>query len=186
LTTPIQILGIPGSLRAGSFNRAALAAAAELLPPQARLEIYDLRPIPMYDGDLEQQGLPPAVLELRSAIAAADALLIATPEYYYSISGVLKNAIDWVGRPPLPSPFVGKPVAILGAATSPFGTARSQLHLRQILGHFDVRLLAQPEVYIANAADKFDGAGKLADQATRDAIGALGAALLAWVAQLRH
>jgi len=186
LTTPIHILGIPGSLRAGSYNRAALAAAAELLPAHARLEIYDLNPIPMYSGDLEQQGLPPAVLELRSAIGAADALMIATPEYYYSVSGALKNAIDWVGRPPLPPPLVGKPVAILGAATSPFATARAQLHLRQILAHFDVRLLAQPEVYIASAAEKFDASGRLTDEATRQAIGALGEALLAWVAQLRR
>jgi chromate reductase len=186
LATPIHILGIPGSLRAGSYNRAALAAAAEQMPPQASLEIYDLNPIPMYSGDLEQQGLPPVVLELRAAIAAADALLIATPEYYYSVSGALKNAIDWVGRPPQPNPFTGKPVAILGAATSPVGTARAQLHLRQILTTFDVRVLGQPEVYIGGAADKFDGAGKLTDPATRDAIGALVAALLAWVAQLRR
>jgi len=186
VTTPIRILGICGSLRANSYNRWALQAAAELLPAAARLEIYDLNPVPMYSGDLEQQGLPAPVQELRAAIAAADALLIATPEYYYSISGALKNAIDWVGRPPLPSPFVGKPVAILGVSTSPFATARAQLHLRQVLGHFDTRLLAQPEVYIGNAADKFDASGKLTDATTREALGALLEALLAWVALLRR
>jgi chromate reductase len=186
LTTPIRILGISGSLRANSYNRWALQAAGELLPTHARLEIHDLNPLPMYSGDLEQQGLPPTVQELRAAIAAADALLIATPEYYYSVSGALKNAIDWVGRPPLPPPLTGKPVAILGVSTAPFATARAQLHLRQILGHFDVRLLAQPEVYVGGAADKFDASGRLTDQPTRDAIGALVEALLAWTALVRR
>jgi chromate reductase len=183
----MHVLAISGSFRRDSHNTRLLRAVALALPPGVELDLYDgLAALPPYCEDADVDPAPAAVEDLRARISAADALLIATPEYYYSISGALKNAIDWVGRPPLPTPFAGKPVAILGAATSPFATARAQLHLRQVLGHFDVRLLAQPEVYIGNAAEKFDGAGRLTDQATRDAIGALVAALLAWVALLRR
>ncbi len=185
METSIRVLGIAGSLRANSFNRAALRAAVELMPAPAKLELFDLAPLPFYDGDVEQQGFPPAVQAFRAAVQGADALLIATPEYYYSVSGVLKNAIDWAMRPPAPSPMVRKPVAMLGVSVAPFGTVRAQLHLRQILLHDDVRVLAQPEVYIASAADKFDASGRLVDAATRDAIAGLLQALLAFVARAK-
>jgi chromate reductase, NAD(P)H dehydrogenase (quinone) len=132
-TQGIRVLGISGSLRRGSFNTAALRAARELVPTGMELEIYEgLREIPPYDDDLRQgQGYPPAVAELRARIKAADALLIATPEYNYSVPGVLKNAIDWASRPP-EQPFDGKPIAIMGASPGALGTARAQYHLRQM------------------------------------------------------
>src|SRR5437660_1222862 len=103
MATSVSVLGFAGSLRKASYNRAALQAAVELAPPDMRLETFDLRSIPLYDGDVEAVGLPDAVREFRARIAAADALLIATPEYNYSMAGVLKNAIDWASRPPDPS-----------------------------------------------------------------------------------
>src|SRR5947208_564715 len=121
-----RVLGIAGSLRERSYNRGVLRAARELLPPPHSLEIADLSPLPFYNQDVEQQGYPPAVAALRAAIAAADALLLATPEYFYSIPGVLKNALDWVGRPPDP-PLMQKPVAVLGATPALHGTLRAQL-----------------------------------------------------------
>ncbi len=183
---PVHILGFAGSLRKQSYNRSLLAAAADYLPGDATLEQYDISDVPLYDQDvLDTGGYPPAVQRFRDRLAAADAVLIVTPEYNYSVPGVLKNAIDWASRPPS-QPFNGKPVAIMGASDGPWGTIRAQLHLRQVLGHFDVRLLAQPEVYVGGAADKFDASGRLTDETTRQAIGALVEALLAWIALLRR
>ena len=116
MSLPIRVLGFAGSLRQGSYNRAALRAAGQPMPAGGVLETFDLAPIPLYNGDVEAQGFPPAVQEFKAAIRAADALLIVTPEYNYSLPGVLKNAIDWASRPPQDSPLSGKPIAIMGAS----------------------------------------------------------------------
>ncbi len=163
----ITVLGIPGSLRAKSFNRMALTAACELAPEGMTILRFErLGDVPLYDEDLKEQGFPDAALELRRAIAAADALLLVTPEYNYSVSGVLKNAIDWASRPP-DTPLPGKPVAIMGASPGLAGTVRAQLHLRQILGGLDMPVLNRPEVLIRQAAAKFDAEGRLTDEDTR-------------------
>lgn len=181
----IHVLGLAGSLRAGSYNKALLRAAAELLPEGMTLEIFDLAPIPLYNADVEREGFPAAVRTLRERIAAADALLIATPEYNYSIPGVLKNAIDWASRPP-DSPLAKKPVAIMGASDGGFGTVRSQLHLRQVFVGTNMRPIQKPEVIVSLAQNKIDGAGRVTDEKTRGAVKALLEALAAWVEQLRR
>jgi chromate reductase, NAD(P)H dehydrogenase (quinone) len=180
----IQVLGFAGSLRKGSCNAAALRAAAELLPPGMTLEIFDLAPIPLYNADLEAAGFPEPVLQFKARIAAADSLLIVTPEYNYSIPGVLKNAIDWASRPPATSPLTGKPVAIMGASTGLFGTSRAQLHLRQVCVCTSMIAMPKPELYIAQATAKFDAEGRLIDEETRRRIRALLEALLAWTQRL--
>ena len=184
MATSVSVLGFAGSLRKASYNRAALQAAVELAPPDTRLETFDLRGIPLYDGDVEAAGLPEAVRRFRERIAAADALLIVTPEYNYSMAGVLKNAIDWASRPP-DQPFHGKPVAILGASMGGFGTARAQYHLRQTCVYLNMLPLNKPEVFIAAAHQKVDAAGRLKDEPARASIRALLEALAAWTRRLR-
>jgi chromate reductase len=179
----IDVLGICGSLRNGSFNRMLLNAAIELKPPGVRVETVDIRPIPLYDDDLRLAGYPPVVQAFRDKIKAADALLFVTPEYNYSVPGVLKNAIDWGSRPP-DQPFNGKPVGIAGASGGIFGTARAQYHLRQICVGLNMFPLNKPEVLIGQAQNKFDAAGKLTDEATRGFVKDLMAALEAWARKL--
>jgi chromate reductase len=180
----LTVLGLCGSLRRQSYNRGALVAAAELAPPGMRLEIAELREIPLYDDDVRLQGFPPPVAALREAVRRAHALLFATPEYNYSVSGVLKNAIDWVSRPP-DQPFAGKPAAILGASGGQFGTVRAQYHLRQIGVFLDLRFLIKPEVLIGSAKDRFDAEGRLTHEPSRQLIGQQMAALRDWTRQLR-
>ena len=185
MTRPLQVLGLAGSLRAGSHNRALLRAAIELVPDGLWIDAFDLRGIPLYDGDVEiANGLPEPVQEFRRRIAAADALLVATPEYNYSVPGVLKNAIDWASRPP-DSPFGGKPIALMGASPGRFGSARAQYHLRQTCVFLDMLPLNRPEVFVASAAEKFDGEGRLLDEAVRRQVRALLEALLAWTRRLQ-
>ncbi len=179
----MKVLGISGSLRKNSFNTAALRAARELAPDGMAIEFADLSAVPPYDGDVEAQGLPEAVVTLRRQIAEADALLIATPEYNYSIAGVLKNAIDWASRPP-EQPFDGKPIAVLGASPGRLGTARAQYHLRQVFVFLNGRVLNRPEVMIAAAAQAFDGEGRLVDEAARELIAQQLQALREWAGQL--
>jgi len=179
----VKTLGISGSLRKASFNTAALRAAAELVPEGMTLEIADIGDIPVYNEDVREKGYPPAVQEFRAQIGAADALLFATPEYNYSISGVLKNAIDWASRPPNP-PLIGKPVGIMGATGSLWGTTRAQYHLRQCFVFLNMFPVNKPEVLIAQAPNKFDAAGKLTDQQTRDIIAQLMVALRDWTLRL--
>ena len=182
-TTPLSVLGICGSLRRGSYNGAALRAAQGLAPAGMTLEIAGLDGIPPYNEDIRAAGLPPAVVTLRERIAAADALLIATPEYNFSVPGVLKNAIDWASRPP-DQPFDGKPLAILGASPGRTGTARAQYHLRQCFVFLNAHLLNKPEVMIAGANQLFDEAGRLTDEATRAHLARLLAALADWARRL--
>lgn len=180
----VRVLGVSGSLRRGSFNTAALRAAQELAPDGMTIDTFDLAPIPLYNEDVRQQGFPPPVEELRRRIKQADGLLIVTPEYNYSIPGVLKNAIDWASRPP-EHPFDGKPIAIMGASPGILGTARAQYHLRQCFVFLNAHLLNRPEVMIMQAQTKFDGDGMLIDQTTRDFIAALLAAFRAWTLRMR-
>lgn len=181
----IQALGIAGSLRAGSYNRALLRAASERLPDGMSLRIFDLRGIPLYNQDLELGGFPAPVTELHDAIRGADALLLAVPEYSYSMSGVMKNALDWAARPPGKSPLAGKPGAILGASQGLYGTARAQAHLRQVCHAADLRLLNRPEVLVAQAHTKFDPEGNLIDDAIGKRIAALMESLKDWTLRLR-
>jgi chromate reductase, NAD(P)H dehydrogenase (quinone) len=182
-TRVVKLLGICGSLRKGSYNRAAMRAASELLPDGLSLTIAEIADIPLYDEDVRQAGFPPPVQRLREAIATADALLFATPEYNYSVSGVLKNAIDWASRPP-DQPFNGKPVAIMGASAGLWGTSRAQYHLRQSCVFLNMLPINKPEVLIAQAQNKFDAEGRLADQTTRDLIAQLLVALRDWTRRL--
>lgn len=178
-----KILGICGSLRKASINMAALRAAAANAPAGVDVDIADLSGIPVYNDDDYQAGFPAAVETLREQIRGADALLFATPEYNYSIPGPLKNAIDWVSRPP-DHPFTGKAVGILGCSPGGSGTMRAQYHLRQVMVFLDMRPLNKPEVFIPAAGGLFDDSGNLTDAATAERLGELVAALAAWSKQL--
>lgn len=180
----IKLLGIPGSIRDGSYNIAALRAASELLPAGASLDIVDILDIPVYSEAVLQQGFPPAVQRLRERAAAADAVLFASPEYNYSISSSLKAALEWASRPPDP-PLGGKPCGIMGASTSPLGTLRGQSHLRQVCGSLNLIPLNAPQIDIAEAQKKFDTDGKLADAPTRELMRQLVAALVAFALHLK-
>ncbi|MDJ0945991.1 MAG: NAD(P)H-dependent oxidoreductase [Kiloniellales bacterium] len=172
----IRVFGFAGSLRRGSLNKALLAAAQDLAPDGMAIEVFDLAGVPLYDEDLRQAGLPEAVAALRAGIAAADAVLIATPEYNFSFSGVVKNAIDWASRPP-DQPFAGKPIAILGASPSRLGTARAQYQLRQCFIYLDGRIMNRPEMMLGDARRAFDEAGRLAEPKAREHLAAFLAAL---------
>jgi chromate reductase, NAD(P)H dehydrogenase (quinone) len=176
---PIHILGMAGSLRHESYNRAALRAANQLLPQDAVLESFDLADIPAFNQD-EEQNPPKKVIELKQRIREADAILIVTPEYNYSIPGVLKNAIDWASRPYGDNAWNGKPAAIMGASVGALGTARAQYHLRQIFVFLNMFPINQPEVMIAQAAERFDQAGNLTDEKTKELIGQLLQNLVNW------
>jgi len=173
----LRVLGVAGSLRRGSFNRALLRAATELAPDGMAITIFDgLAAIPPYNADVEAEGDPPPVTAWKSAIAAADALLIATPEYNYGVPGVLKNAIDWASRPPGKSVLNGKPAAIMGATPGATGTTRAQLALRQSFVFTNTCALLQPEVLVARVHEKIDAAGRVTDAATRELVAQLLAA----------
>jgi chromate reductase len=168
----IKILGFAGSLRQNSFNRALLKACLDLLPPDTALEIFDLEGIPLFNQDFEASP-PPKVAEFKQKIKAADAILIVTPEYNYSVPGVLKNAIDWASRPYGENSLQGKNVGIMSASTGMLGGARAQYHLRQSFVTLDMYAVNKPEVFVTFAAQKFDAEGKLADEKTREAVKAL-------------
>jgi chromate reductase len=184
MSNKIKILGFAGSLRKGSYNKALLRAALEELPPDADLEIFDLEGIPPYNQDLDDQ-MPDLVMTFKAKIKAADAILIATPEYNYSVPGVLKNAIDWASRPFGDNAFDGKPVAIMGASTGMTGTARAQHHLRQSFVFLNMHPINHPEVMIANAATKFDNAGNYTDERGKELIRDLLRSLVDWARQIK-
>jgi chromate reductase len=168
-TFAMIILGIAGSLRRQSYNRAALRAAGALLPMGVSLDIFEIDGIPGFDQDDESRP-PEKVVELKKRVRAADAILFVTPEYNYSIPGVLKNAIDWASRPYGDSAWAGKPVAVMGASIGIFGTARAQYHLRQMFVVLDMHPVNQPEVMIGNAAQRFDEKGNLTDETSKGLI----------------
>ncbi len=185
MDTPLRILGIAGSLRKGSYNRAALRAAQQVVSNGAVLESFDLDGLPVYNADLESP-VPPNVAELKTSVRRADAILFVTPEYNYSVSGVLKNAIDWASRPSGDNAWDGKPVAIMGASGGRLGTARAQYHLRQMCVYLNMFPLNRPEVMIGSAREKFDAQGNLTDEQTRERIRELLEALVTWTRQLRR
>ena len=179
----MRILGFAGSLRKGSFNRALLRAAVEVVPEGLEIEVFDLEGIPPYNQDLDQQ--PPAkVTEFKTGIRAADAILIVTPEYNYSIPGVLKNAIDWASRPYGDNAFNDMPVAVMGASVGMIASARAQYHLRQSFVFLNMHALNQPEVMVPFAESKFDEAGRLTDDATRQRVRELLNGLREWTRRL--
>jgi len=169
MAEPVKILAIAGSLRKASFNRGALRAAQQLLPEGAKMELYDLAGLPLFDQDAE--SMPNAkVAELKQKIRAADAVLIATPEYNYGLPGVLKNAIDVASRPYGDNAWSGKPVAILSAAMSMGGGIRAQYQLRQCFVFLNMEAVVQPEVAINNAHERFDQDGNLKDEKSKELI----------------
>jgi chromate reductase, NAD(P)H dehydrogenase (quinone) len=181
----IKILSFTGSLRKGSYNKALLYAASELVPVQTDLEIFDLNGIPLFNQDLEG-SVPDAVTEFKKKIRAADALLIATPEHNFSIPGVLKNAIDWASRPHGDNSFEGKPVAIISASTGMLGGARAQYQLRQSFVFLNMYPINKPEIFVSFAGQKFDSEGRLTDSKTSELIAELLVSLVAWVKRLNE
>lgn len=180
----LNLLGISGSTRKASLNRALLLTIAEVLPAEARLTLWDgLATLPIFNSDLPE---PAAVLSLKSAIASADGVIIAVPEYNYSIPGGLKNALDWVSRPPATSPLRGKPTAMCGAASGMSGTIRAQNHLRGMLVYSDTPVMNQPEVLIPRAHERFDQTGKLTDESTRQLLARFATAFTAFVRRHGH
>ena len=179
----VRILGIAGSLRLESYNRATLRAATQLVPEGATIDIFELDGIPGFNQD-EEQNPPEKVVELKRRIREADAVLFVTPEYNYSVPGVLKNAIDWASRPYGESVWNGKPAAIMGASIGAIGTARAQYHLRQMFVFLNMFPVNQPEVMIGNAQDRFDSQGNLTDDATKDFIRQLLQNLVEWTQRL--
>ncbi len=163
---PLRILAISGSLRRLSYNTAALRAAQELTPAGLTISLAGPLDLPIYDTDVEATGWPAPVAALRDQVEAADAILVATPEYNYSMPGGLKNAFDWLSRPAGKSPLRGKPMAIIGASTGMVGTARAQMQLRQVAFYNAMPVLASAEVLIAHAEERFDEQGRLTDAAT--------------------
>jgi len=183
---PIHLVGIPGSLRRGSSNRALLRAAIELMPQNVTVETIEIADIPLYNADLDTDDPPEAVRLFKERIGAADGLLIATPEYNYSIPGGLKNAIDWASWPSATSVLKRKPIGIMGAAGGRFGTVRAQLALRQVFLFTESYVMLKPELHVSNAAQVFDENGTLNDDATRDHVQAFVDALTVWVDRLRQ
>ncbi len=182
---PVRILGVAGSLRQYSFNRGLLRAALELVPEGAQIEVYEIGAIPLYNGDVEAQGDPQAVQDWKAHIRGAAALLIATPEYNYSIPGVLKNAIDWASRPAPNSVLLHKPIALMGATSGIGATIRAQLALRQVFVFTRSYVLPPPEVLVNNARTRFDERGNLTDEETRRFVRALLEALVDWTRRLQ-
>jgi len=168
----VKILGIAGSLRKASYNRGALRAAQQLCPQGATIEVFELDGIPGFSQDEERQP-PQKVVDFKSRIRAADAILFVTPEYNYGLPGVLKNAIDWASRPYGDSAWNGKPAAIISAALSMGGGVRAQYQLRQSFVFLNVDAVLQPEVAIGNASERFDEQGNLKDETSKKLIGQL-------------
>jgi chromate reductase len=178
----MQVLGIAGSLRSGSLNRALLRAAAEVAPAGMEVHLFEgLADIPLFNEDVEAQGDPAPVRGFKAAIQEADALLIATPEYNYGVPGVLKNAIDWASRPAGKSPLNRKPAAIMGASMGMHGTARAQMALRQTFVFTETCTMLRPELYLGRAHEKIDANGRLVDEPTRKQLRKLLEAFAEWI-----
>jgi chromate reductase len=180
-----RIVAVAGSLRRKSYNRALIEAARELAPPGMSIETLEIGELPFYNADVEASGDPPAVATFKSVLAAADGVLISTPEYNEGIPGVLTNALDWASRLPGRAPLSGKPVMMMGASPGQIGTARAQVHLRQILGHVQARVLPPPELLVGQAQTRFDDELKLTDESTRRILTSLLARFSRWIARER-
>lgn len=182
----LKVFGFAGSLRRCSYNKSLLRAAADLLPQDLILEIFDIDGIPAFNQDTEVDDMPSKVKEFKSKIREANAILIATPEYNYSVPGVLKNAIDWASRPYGDNPFDGKPVAIMSASVGMLGGARAQYHLRQMFVFLNMYPVNGPEVIVPFAQDKFDANGNLIDQNTKKFLQQLLQNLANWTRRLKQ
>ena len=180
-----RIVAFAGSLRRRSLNRALIEAGREVAPPEFTITTIEIGGLPFYDADIEAQGDPPVVAEFKAALAAADGILIATPEHNSGIPGVLTNALDWGSRLPGRSPLAGKPVMVMGASPSQVGTARAQLHLRQVLSHVQARVLPPPELLLARAHERFDAELHLTDENTRLLLAGLLRRFAHWIARER-
>ncbi len=180
-----KIIGISGSFRAKSFNHLALVAAQKSMPEGMTMEIVDYSDIPLYNQDIQEKGFPASVEALRAKIAAADGILIASPEYNYSITGVLKNMIDWLSRTS-PQPFKEKPAALISATQGPVGGARNQYEVRKILNGLESFVLNKPEVFIGQCHTKFDAAGELTDAMTKKFLGDQMVAFKTWIDRVKN
>lgn len=169
IQSPIKLIGISGSLRKQSYNSGALRAVGSLVPEGMTFDVIDIAGLPFFNADVEQAGFPDAVKEFRSRAAAADALIFAVPEYNFSLSGVLKNALEWLSRPPDP-PINGKACAVFGASVNPLGTARGQFHFRHVCVSLNMVVVNVPHVDIANAKAKFDAQSRLTDEVSLTAL----------------
>lgn len=180
-----RVVAFAGSLRRKSYNRALIDAARQLAPAELTIDTIEIGDLPFYNADVEQAGDPASVAAFKGAVGAADGLLIATPEYNDGIPAVLTNAVDWGSRLPGRSPLAGKPVALMGASPSQVGTARAQLHLRQILGHAQARVLPPPELLLARAHERFDSELRLTDESTRRVLASLLERFSRWIVRER-
>jgi chromate reductase, NAD(P)H dehydrogenase (quinone) len=181
----LHLVGFAGSLRRGSFNRSLLAAARQMAPVGMTIDVIEIGQLPFYNADVEQEGDPTSVAEFKAALQEADGVLIATPEYNGGIPGALTNAIDWASRLPGRAPLTGKPVALMGASPGQIGTARAQVHLRQILGQVQARVLPPPELLLARAHEKFDAQRRLTDEAARKVLATLLDRFARWIQRER-
>jgi chromate reductase len=181
----LNIVGLCGSLRAASYNRMLMRLAESLLPASMRLQVAEWRDVPVFDADVLAVGLPPLVVALREQLRKADGLLIVTPEYNFSVPGGLKNVIDWLSRGE-DQPFAGKPVAMLSASAGPLGGARVQYDLRKVMLFVNAMTLVKPEVFVGNAASKFNAEGQCTDETTRKFVGAQMAAFEAWIGAVKR
>ena len=179
----LRVIGIAGSLRRASYNRALLCAAQQLAPPSLRIDIEELDDIPMFNADLDGVGPPEGVARLRQAVQAADGLLLVTPEYNHGVPGVMKNAFDWLSQPLRESVLDGKPTALMGASTGLAGTARGQMQLRQAFVLTNTPAMLRPEVLVGRAQEKFDGTGRLTDEGTRRFVAGFLEQFAAWIRQ---
>ena len=183
--TDLRVLGIAGSLRLGSLNRALLRATAKLAPTGMSIDTFDLADVPLYNGDVEAAGDPPGVAAFKDAIRAADAVLFVTPEYNHGVPGVMKNAVDWASRPARDAALNGKPVGIIGASPGQTGTARGQSQLRQAFEFTNSFCMPQPEILVFRALEKFDASGELTDAKTAEFLGKYLEALRAWTLRFK-
>jgi chromate reductase, NAD(P)H dehydrogenase (quinone) len=182
---PIKVLAFAGSLRKGSYNKALVRAAVEVAPENVAIEVFDLEGIPPFNQEFEANP-PQRVKEFKEKIRNSDALLIATPEYNYSISGVLKNALDCASRPRVDTPLEGKPVAIMSASTGRLGGARAQYHLRQSFIFLNMQPVNRPEVMLSDAPHNVDANGNVTNEQTRQLIHQLLEALAQWTIKLKE
>lgn len=185
LMTDIRVLGVAGSLRLGSLNRALLRAAVKLAPSGMSIDSFDLADVPLYNGDVEAAGDPSGVAAFKDAIRAGDAVLFVTPEYNHGVPGVMKNAVDWASRPARGAALSGKPVGIIGASPGQTGTARGQSQLRQAFEFTNSYCMPQPEILVFRALEKFDANGELTDAKTTEFLGKYLEALRAWALRFK-
>ena len=181
----VRVLGVAGSLRKASFNRALLRAAIKLAPEGMAITPHDLDAVPLYNADVEAQGDPPGVAAFKDAIRGADAVLFVTPEYNHGVPGVMKNAVDWASRPARSSPLDHKPLGVIGASPGMTGTARSQSQLRQAFVFTNSYCMPQPEILVARAQDKFDANGNLTDETTKQFLQQYLVAFKAWALRFK-